>query len=78
MKFIVSSGEYFGKKPSMRAVEADSLRQCLVELIAVDEEDQHEFDHMTEEELVTAFNAVNGDGQPYIMIFCVDTNTQVI
>lgn len=78
MKFVVASSEYFGKAPSMRSIEAPSLRHCLLKLITDDVEDEADFDHMTDDEIIAEFKDTNGDGQPHVMVFCVDTNEQVI
>lgn len=80
MKFIVAESDYRGESPKMYAIEADSIKEMLLKLdVCYDPENEDsEYRNMTEEEVRQMWVEINGDGQPYYMAWCIDTNKQVL
>lgn len=70
-----AKSEYMYESPQMGTFEG-TYREMLLNLITG--EDQEEFIHLTNEELLNLINESNGDGQPYIMVYDTVTQKKVI
>lgn len=70
--YVVAVSDYMGEGPIQYATKHPNLRSLLMELLDYDDDGE------TVEELQKEFTRSNGDGQPYLTVFCVEQNKQVL
>lgn len=73
LRFIVAHDEYMGAAPDIFQSSAETLQELLEHLgwDPIPEE-------WTEAEIVKAFDEINGDGQPYYLVYDLKTNKKVL
>ena len=80
MTYIIASTDYMCDGPSMREF-IGTFRQLLEELNGATDENRFTDDPisgMSNDELVECFDDANGDGQPYVTVWCVEERRQVL
>ena len=79
--YIVATDEYMGVAQNMYCVKS-TFRELVENLLNIaewdGEEELQEAAAKDDEELAAMLEDGNGDGQPYIMVWCVEDNVKVI
>lgn len=81
--YIISEDEYMGSGSRMYSVVC-RYRELLYHLLdvtnenAIDEDSGEDIRNRPDEFLELLFRDANGDGQPYIMVWCVEDEKQVL
>jgi hypothetical protein len=76
--YIISEDEYMGGGLQMREF-IGTWRELLQHLTGVDSDDpEDELRNATNNTMIDVFNDANGDGQPYVMVWCVEKHAQVL
>lgn len=85
-KFVVSVSEYMGNQPHMYSTEAESVIDLIKNFMDIDDYDTDAEwaedlgfmeDYSDDDVLVEWEENINGDGQPYVMIFDVEDDELV-
>lgn len=74
MKFVIHHTDYMGINPRLFQLEANSLKDVLIEIMGEpsDCEEKEYLETLKEEDVIEMFEEGNGDGQPYFTIMNED------